>query len=221
MAFCSAKLDEVSRNKIVEEAIKREQKAANGRMATEFQVPDPRRSEFKYAWQLTATYTSHVSTEWRCISWPTCHQKTMCSDAAVHILPDKPNYTIPAIQPTEQQLQEAHDKLLHLTCVKHIEQTPSQIFSLPITANMEYGFCAAPLVSCSFYAANEQADSILSNQPECILLIHIHTLMHICYHSCPTIDAYIPVVSMHVLYIAIHADEQSILLMHLLLLLPC
>lgn len=54
MAFCSAKLDEVSRNKIVEEAIRREERAANGRMATDFQVPDPRKSELKHAWQKAA-----------------------------------------------------------------------------------------------------------------------------------------------------------------------
>jgi len=63
------------------------------------------------------------------------------------VVADKPNYTTPANQPTEQQLQAAHDKLLHLTCVQHIEQTPSQVYQLPVTANMEYGFCAHPLVS--------------------------------------------------------------------------
>lgn len=35
---------------------------------------------------------------------------TLCH--AVPILPEKPNYTTPASQPTEQQLQAAHDKLV-------------------------------------------------------------------------------------------------------------
>eukprot|EP00878_Enallax_costatus_P032267 GHUV01035419.1.p1 GENE.GHUV01035419.1~~GHUV01035419.1.p1 ORF type:complete len:116 (+),score=35.00 GHUV01035419.1:523-870(+) len=67
--------------------------------------------------------------------------------AAVQIIADKPNYTTPAMQPTEQQLQEAHDTLSTLSNIKHTEQTPSQVFDLPMTENMEYGFFAKPLVS--------------------------------------------------------------------------
>lgn len=53
---------------------------------------------------------------------------------------DKPNYVVPASQPTEQQLQAAHDKLATLANEKHAEHTPAQIYSLPYTSSMEYGF---------------------------------------------------------------------------------
>lgn len=66
--------------------------------------------------------------------------------SVVRIIADKPNYSTPAMQPTEQQLQEAHETLSTLSNVKHIEQTPNQVFELPITGNMEYGFFAKPLV---------------------------------------------------------------------------
>lgn len=52
------------------------------------------------------------------------------------------------MQPTEEQLQAAHDTLSTLSNIKHIEQTPTQVWELPMTGNMEYGFFAArPLVS--------------------------------------------------------------------------
>eukprot|EP00879_Flechtneria_rotunda_P016104 GHRR01016845.1.p2 GENE.GHRR01016845.1~~GHRR01016845.1.p2 ORF type:complete len:113 (+),score=42.07 GHRR01016845.1:400-738(+) len=66
---------------------------------------------------------------------------------AVRIVADKPNYVIPAMQPTEAELVAAHDKLATLANVKHAEQTPSQAYNLPMTGNMEYGFFSAcPLV---------------------------------------------------------------------------
>ncbi|WIA10054.1 hypothetical protein OEZ85_010264 [Tetradesmus obliquus] len=99
MAHCSAKLDEVSRNCILEEAIRREERTM--RLNSEFTVSDPRK---------------------------------------MPILPEKPNYTTPASQPTEQQLQAAHDKLVTLTNFKHTEHLPSQVYALPATGNMEYGF---------------------------------------------------------------------------------
>eukprot|EP00882_Tetradesmus_deserticola_P011660 GHRQ01012335.1.p1 GENE.GHRQ01012335.1~~GHRQ01012335.1.p1 ORF type:complete len:110 (+),score=27.19 GHRQ01012335.1:436-765(+) len=109
MAHCSAKLDEVSRNCILEEAIRREER--NMRLNTEFTVSDPRK---------------------------------------MPILPEKPNYTTPASQPTEQQLQAAHDKLVSLTNLKHVEQSPTQVHQLPPTSNMEYGFFSSKqLVSAS------------------------------------------------------------------------
>jgi hypothetical protein len=47
MAHCSAKLDEVSRNCILEEAIRREERTM--RLNTEFTVSDPRKSRCKCA----------------------------------------------------------------------------------------------------------------------------------------------------------------------------
>lgn len=59
---------------------------------------------------------------------------------AVCCIADKPNYVVPASQPTEQQLQAAHDKLATLANEKHAEHTPAQIYSLPYTSSMEHGF---------------------------------------------------------------------------------
>lgn len=64
----------------------------------------------------------------------------------MRIVTEKPNYVTPAMQPTDEQLQEAHDTLCSLSNIKHIEQTPDQIWELPVTANMEYGFYSRPLV---------------------------------------------------------------------------
>lgn len=60
-------------------------------------------------------------------------------------IPDKPNYVTPASTlPTHEELQAAHDKLATLANVKHAEQLPSQIYSLPPTNNMDYGFWEGP-----------------------------------------------------------------------------
>lgn len=67
----------------------------------------------------------------------------MCCHA-VSCIADKPNYVTPASQPTEEQLQQAHDKLAMLDNVKHAEQVPAQIYSLPATTNMDYGFWRGP-----------------------------------------------------------------------------
>lgn len=69
---------------------------------------------------------------------------TVHSTKKMSCIPDKPNYTTPACQPTEDQLQAAHDKLATLANVKHAEHLPAQIYSLPATSNMDYGFWHGP-----------------------------------------------------------------------------
>lgn len=65
---------------------------------------------------------------------------------AVAILPDKPNYTTPADQPSAHELELAQQTLSKLSCVQHVEQTPNQVYALPITGNMEYGFFQQQMV---------------------------------------------------------------------------
>jgi hypothetical protein len=80
------------------------------------------------------------------VSWPagTLTRACLQPPAAVYTIPDKPNYVTPASQPTEQQLQAAHDKLATLANVKHAEQLPTQVHILPLTSNMDYGFWTGP-----------------------------------------------------------------------------
>lgn len=82
---------------------------------------------------------------------------------AVTILPEKPNYTTPAQQPSEQELQAAHDKLASLTCIRHIGCSPAQAYALPITGNMEYGFTASPLVRRAACSRAHACDDVLAD----------------------------------------------------------
>lgn len=60
---------------------------------------------------------------------------------AVSTLPAKPTAVVPSqLQPTPAELQAAHATLAKLANVKHAEQLPAQVWSLPPTANSEYGF---------------------------------------------------------------------------------
>ncbi|GBF97984.1 hypothetical protein Rsub_10658 [Raphidocelis subcapitata] len=59
------------------------------------------------------------------------------------LLPAKPNATTPAAQPTEQQLAAAESMLSTLAGIKHAHQVPTEVYQLPVTSNMEYGFFAA------------------------------------------------------------------------------
>lgn len=129
-AFCSPKLDQVSANKIIEESIRREERTI--KPATEFSVHNTHKSEVTplRARASTLLLLSNFMT-------PTL-------SAAVSCVPDKPNYVVPSDQPTDAQLQAAHDKLAMLANNKHAEQLPAQIYSLPATSNMDYGFWAGP-----------------------------------------------------------------------------
>lgn len=62
---------------------------------------------------------------------------------------DKPTQVVPSQQPTEAQLQAAHDKLATLANFKHLEHTPSQVHSLPVSSNQSYGFFCTPAAQVS------------------------------------------------------------------------
>lgn len=156
-------MNAVARNRVIEEAILREQRSL--RLATDYRVPDASKSEL----QCHATPARPCATGWQqharraraaavCMHAsdapaaaapshvPAHAAAAVLPSPAVVILPDKPNHTIPAQQPSKQQLQAAQDKLAALTCIRHIGCAPAQAYALPITANMEYGFTEAPLV---------------------------------------------------------------------------
>ncbi|KAI8467429.1 MAG: flagellar associated protein [Monoraphidium minutum] len=59
------------------------------------------------------------------------------------LLPAKPNAAAPADRPTAAQLAAAEATLATLAGIKHAHQVPTQVYQLPVTSNMEYGFHAA------------------------------------------------------------------------------
>lgn len=65
---------------------------------------------------------------------------------AVSLLPEKPTAVHPQHMASPEQLAAAEALLTSLSCVQHITQTPSQIYALPLTTNMEYGFFNSAMV---------------------------------------------------------------------------
>lgn len=62
------------------------------------------------------------------------------------MLPEKPTAVHPQHMASPEQLAAAEALLTSLSCVQHITQTPSQIYALPLTTNMEYGFFNSAMV---------------------------------------------------------------------------
>lgn len=98
-------MDEVSRNKVWEEHVKKEQ--ATLKLNENFAITDPRR---------------------------------------MHVLPEKPNYTVPTLNADKSTMETAQTMLGTLSNIKDTDKLPAEKFALPVTGNMEYGFFTKQMV---------------------------------------------------------------------------
>ncbi len=130
-SMISSKLDEVSRNKVWEEHVHKENRVLQ--LGDSFQIADAKKREQCMGGVACSKPCPHVLNNEIC--------------AAVTVLPEKPNRMVPQQKPSPEAVKAATDLLMSMSVLKDTDKLPHEVYALPRTGNSEYGFFSStPLV---------------------------------------------------------------------------